>query len=244
MASRPKRRLTALAVAVAALITLASLTSLAGPVLVIPETKFDFGYVPQGAEVSHVFWLKSVGDEPVHITQITAGCSCTKAPLESDSIAPADSTRLEITFNSRRYRNRLTKKIRLSSNADEIMQRILIEATVVTQPDSMYPLRFEPFQLDFTPLSEKLLAELPLIITNVSDEILRLRLLDIDSNLMTVALPDTLAPGEVAGCLVKLTESGLEKSFTKSITLRVNDDARSRFSIPIKRSKPPDSSRQ
>ena len=242
MVSEPKRRLTILLAVMAALFTLAALSSLADPVLVIPETKFDFGHVPQGALVSHVFWLKSVGDEPVHITQISSGCSCTKTPLESDTIAPADSTRLEIIFSSRRYRKRLTKKIRLSSNADSVQQLILIQATVVPEPDSMYPLRFEPNQIDFTPLSEKLLKELPLIITNVSDEILWLRLLDIDSNLMTVKLPDTLAPGEVGGCLVKLTEAGREGSWAKSITFRVNDDSRSRFSIPILRSKPPETS--
>jgi hypothetical protein len=244
MASEPKRRLTVFLVTMIAILIMAWLPSLADPVLVIPETKFDFGQMPQGAQTSHVFWLKSVGDEPVHITQISAGCSCTKTPLESDTIAPGDSTRLEITFSSRRYRNSLTKSIRLSSNADSAQRKIQIQATVVPEPDSMSPLRFEPFSLDFAALSNKPITELPLIITNTSDELLKLTLLDIASDLMTVKLPDTLAPGEVGGCLVKLTEAGQKGSRAKSITLGVNDYAQSRFSIPILLPKPPEPSPQ
>jgi hypothetical protein len=39
----------------------------------VPQTKFDFGYVPQGSTISHVFWLKSVGADTLRITDIRPG---------------------------------------------------------------------------------------------------------------------------------------------------------------------------
>lgn len=44
-----------------------------GPNLAIPEPSFDFGYVPQHAKISHVFWLYNTGDSLLNITQIVPG---------------------------------------------------------------------------------------------------------------------------------------------------------------------------
>lgn len=44
-----------------------------GPNLTIPESVFDFGYVPQHAKVSHIFWLYSTGDSTLRITKIVPG---------------------------------------------------------------------------------------------------------------------------------------------------------------------------
>ncbi|UCG62752.1 MAG: hypothetical protein JSV52_05570 [Candidatus Zixiibacteriota bacterium] len=48
-------------------------TVMAGPNLAIPEPSFDFGYVPQHAKISHVFWLHSTGDSTLVITKVTPG---------------------------------------------------------------------------------------------------------------------------------------------------------------------------
>ncbi|UCE23946.1 MAG: hypothetical protein JSU74_11695 [Candidatus Zixiibacteriota bacterium] len=44
-----------------------------GPNLTIPESAFDFGYVPQHSKVSHIFWLHSTGDSTLQITKIVPG---------------------------------------------------------------------------------------------------------------------------------------------------------------------------
>ena len=45
----------------------------AAPRLVIPETTFNFGYVPQNSKISHVFWLYSKGDDSVQILKVVPG---------------------------------------------------------------------------------------------------------------------------------------------------------------------------
>lgn len=39
----------------------------------VPEVSFNFGYVPQGASISHTFWLRSVGGDTLRITDVRPG---------------------------------------------------------------------------------------------------------------------------------------------------------------------------
>ncbi|MBN1211674.1 MAG: hypothetical protein JXA92_03775 [candidate division Zixibacteria bacterium] len=43
------------------------------PRLTIPETLFDFGYAPQNAKLTHVFWLHSTGDDTLKIIRVKPG---------------------------------------------------------------------------------------------------------------------------------------------------------------------------
>lgn len=39
----------------------------------VPEVSFNFGYVPQGSSISHTFWLRSVGEDTLRITDVRPG---------------------------------------------------------------------------------------------------------------------------------------------------------------------------
>lgn len=39
----------------------------------VSAEEFDFGRVPQGASISHVFWLKNIGEDTLRITDIKPG---------------------------------------------------------------------------------------------------------------------------------------------------------------------------
>jgi len=45
----------------------------AAPRMEIPETVFDFGYVPQHSKISHDFWLRSIGDDTLKILKVVPG---------------------------------------------------------------------------------------------------------------------------------------------------------------------------
>ena len=63
-----------LATAVLAILVLFLVTqAMALPKMFLPEEKFDFGVVPQDSKVSHVFWIKSVGDDSLKILQVKPG---------------------------------------------------------------------------------------------------------------------------------------------------------------------------
>ena len=48
-------------------------SAFAAPRLTIDENIFNFGYVPQNSKISHVFWLKSTGDDTLKILKVVPG---------------------------------------------------------------------------------------------------------------------------------------------------------------------------
>ncbi len=62
-----------LALTVGLLLMIMAGAAFGGPNLTIPESAFDFGYVPQHSKVSHTFWLHSTGDSTLEITKIVPG---------------------------------------------------------------------------------------------------------------------------------------------------------------------------
>lgn len=48
-------------------------SALADPAITIPESVFDFGYVPQHSKISHVFWLFSTGTDTLKILKVKPG---------------------------------------------------------------------------------------------------------------------------------------------------------------------------
>ncbi len=55
------------------LIVLLTASAMALPKMYLPEEEFDFGYVPQDSKISHVFWIKSVGEDTLRILTIKPG---------------------------------------------------------------------------------------------------------------------------------------------------------------------------
>ncbi|MEP0828504.1 MAG: hypothetical protein HRF51_08275 [bacterium] len=45
----------------------------AQPKMTIPQSIFDFGFVPQNSKISHVFWLHSTGTDTLKILKVTPG---------------------------------------------------------------------------------------------------------------------------------------------------------------------------
>ncbi len=43
------------------------------PRISVSETRFDFGRVTQGSSISHIFWLKNVGEDTLRITDVKPG---------------------------------------------------------------------------------------------------------------------------------------------------------------------------
>ena len=221
----------ALAISLMMLFSVAS----GAPRLILEESEFDFGYVPQNALISHIFWLKSAGDDSLKILNVIPGCGCTKAPLEDSELAVGDSTRLEILFSTGHYSSRVTKSPRIETNEGPPHKSVRIVANVVTRPDSTYPITFKPYKLDISQFGEKVRDEMRFEITNVSEQNLEIGLVDRPEGLFSLELPSTLGAGQTATVVLRLHADAVETSFEKSITIELNDQQSSRFTIPVKR---------
>jgi len=157
--------------------------------------------------------------------------------LDSKEIAVGDSTRLEIIFSTKRYRNKVTKSPRIETNEGPPHKRVRIISQVVARPDSTYPLIIKPYKLDISQFGEKVRDEMKFNLTNISDQDIELSLIDRPEGYFDLELPDKVEAGKTAHGVLKLHDDTVEQSFEKSITIQLNDEQSSRFTIPVKRTK-------
>ncbi len=75
-------------------------TSIGLPTIQLPEAKFDFGQVPEGGKLSHVFTVRNVGAGVLHINQVQTSCGCTAAVSKNKEIPPGGEGQIEVTFDT------------------------------------------------------------------------------------------------------------------------------------------------
>lgn len=130
----------------------------------------------------------------------------------------------------------MTKKPRIYTNEGETQHSVTITCHVIDQPDSTYPVVVKPYKLDISQFGEKVRDEMRFTITNVSDQDVDVTLIAWPNSILEkVDLPKKIKAGTSEEGRVKLREDQVEESFEKSFTFEVNDAAKSRFSVPVKR---------
>jgi len=112
---------------------------------------------------------------------------------------------------------------------------VSISADILARPDSTYPIQIKPYKLDISQFGDKVRDEMKFTISNVSDLDLELKLVAYPVEFASVELPKSIQAGKSASGTVKLTSAGIESDFEKSFTLELNDEPKSRFTVPIKR---------
>ncbi|MDD3730958.1 MAG: hypothetical protein PHU88_01105 [candidate division Zixibacteria bacterium] len=151
-------------------------------------------------------------------------------------LAVGDSTRLEIIFTTHRYKNRISKQPRIETNEGQPDKTVKISADILINPDSTYPVVIKPYKLNISQFGEKIRDEMTFKIENVSDLDLKPSIIDIASEFFEIKLPGTIKAGKTIEGVLKLKKDVLEKAFEKTFTIEFNDDAKSRFTIPVQRS--------
>jgi len=80
------------------------------------ENKYEFGAVPQGTPVTHVFNFKNTGKEPLVLSAVNTTCGCTVPEWPRDPILPGASAAVKVTYNAANAGD-FTKVITVQSNA-------------------------------------------------------------------------------------------------------------------------------
>lgn len=102
------------------------------PKLFLPVTSYDFGKIPEGRVVEHVFILKNTGKTPLEIISVTPDCNCTKARFSANQIKPGGQVELIITFYSQGQRGSFTKLVIIETNDPvEPIKMIKIKGRVI-----------------------------------------------------------------------------------------------------------------
>ncbi len=110
----------------------------ADELLTLKETEFDFGKIPQGKPVVHIFEVTNKSNVPLKINNINASCGCTTPEWEKDKvIAPGGNTKITVGYNAA-AEGPFTKFITVTYN-DTQSKQITIKGEVWKTPGSSAP---------------------------------------------------------------------------------------------------------
>lgn len=107
-------------------------------VLVLKETVFDFGKIPQGKPVTHVFEVTNNGKDSLKISNVQASCGCTTPEWEREKVqAPGEKTAINVGYNAA-AEGPFTKFITIAYNGNQTKQ-ITIKGEVWKTPLTSAP---------------------------------------------------------------------------------------------------------
>jgi hypothetical protein len=129
----------------------------------------------------------------------------------------------------------VSKSPHITTNEGPPDKNVRIMADVVARPDSTFPIVIKPYKLDLTQFGEKVRSEIKFTIQNVSDKPLQTTIISAPNELMDVKLPKSIPAGKTGEGVVTLKKTAFDKAFEKCVTIQLNDEKSTRFSIPIKR---------
>lgn len=81
------------------------------------ETKKDLGKVRKGDVVSAEYEFKNEGDQPLIISNYEVECSCTTAEFPKQPIAPGQTGKVTVKFDTKSAYDRQDRKVEIISNA-------------------------------------------------------------------------------------------------------------------------------
>ncbi len=110
----------------------------ADEMLTLKETEFDFGKIPQGKPVTHIFEVTNKSNVALKISNVNASCGCTTPEWEKDKVvAPGEKTKITVGYNAA-AEGPFTKFITVTYN-DSQSKQITIKGEVWKTPGSSAP---------------------------------------------------------------------------------------------------------
>lgn len=111
------------------------------PVVKVAELKeksFDFGKIPQGRPVTHVFELVNKSNSPIVIESVLASCGCTTPEWTKEPIQPGATASIKVGFNAA-AEGQFTKNITVQIAGGQV-ETLLISGNVYRTPATSAPL--------------------------------------------------------------------------------------------------------
>jgi hypothetical protein len=105
--------------------------------LQLKETSFDFGKIPQGKPVTHVFIVSNTGTEPLILENVQASCGCTTPEWSRDAIPVGGTKEIKVGFNAA-TEGVFTKNITIFYNKGQV-KSIVIKGEVWKTPEQSAP---------------------------------------------------------------------------------------------------------
>ncbi|MBQ7162529.1 MAG: DUF1573 domain-containing protein [Bacteroidales bacterium] len=128
-----------------------------GPDISFAENVHDFGTVKEDGKVTCTFEFTNTGDMPLEIRRATASCGCTTPSFTREPVAPGQTGRIEVAYNTEGRPGNFNKTITVYSNSIlHPTYSLTIRGSVIPRensPESTYPKAFGLLRLKTTTLA-------------------------------------------------------------------------------------------
>lgn len=105
--------------------------------LALKETEFDFGKIPQGKPVTHIFKFTNTGTTPFALDNVQASCGCTTPEWNKDTVAAGQTAEIKVGYNAANE-GPFTKPVTITYNGTQTKQ-IIIKGEVWKTPVTSAP---------------------------------------------------------------------------------------------------------
>ncbi|MBA4242090.1 MAG: hypothetical protein C0448_15305 [Sphingobacteriaceae bacterium] len=103
------------------------------PQLKFKDLKKNFGFVKKGELVIIEFEFVNSGNQPAIITEAKAECSCTTVEFPKHPIAPGQSEKIVVKFDTKSVYDRQDRIVEIVSNAKTPSQKIRFKGVVLNK---------------------------------------------------------------------------------------------------------------
>jgi Protein of unknown function (DUF1573) len=106
--------------------------------LFVKETEYNFGKIPQGKPVTHIFEVGNTGKDSLHIINVAASCGCTTPEWDREKkIASGATSKITVGYNAA-AEGPFTKTITVTYNENQV-KVITIKGEVWKTPNASAP---------------------------------------------------------------------------------------------------------
>ena len=110
-----------------------SLISFTQPQLKFKDLKKNFGFVKKGEVVIIEFEFINSGNQPAIITEAKVECSCTSVEFPKQPIAPGQSEKIIVRFDTKTVYDRQDRIVEIISNCKNANQKIRFKGVVLNK---------------------------------------------------------------------------------------------------------------
>ena len=101
--------------------------------LEVADAKKNFGFVKKGEVVKIEYSIKNTGNQPLIISSVEIGCSCTTVNYPKQPIAPNASEKVTIIFDTKTVYDRQDRVVFLKSNAKNESTKLRYKGVVLVK---------------------------------------------------------------------------------------------------------------
>jgi len=204
--------------------------ALAGPNLVVEDSRYDFGSVMQGEKVEHRFTFRNDGDAPLLIDKVKSSCSCTASLVSSKEIPPGKSGTIQAVFDSARFRGRIHKTIYLYSNDPQRpTSEFLLEGEVAL------PVQMIPSLLNFGDVGANEAKEQVLRVKNAGSQPMQIINVRTSNPVIRVSWNEIeLKPAEETTMVVTVAPTDNMINISGNVLIRTSFAKGREFEVPVR----------